>query len=1027
MKKLSFLLLPLILAMSVHGQDPAKAVIEKQINDSVNANGVRQITGPRLNTVLHSINLLGMDTTQVLNTINAQLGRSVPTLVSGVVPFSQLPSFLDTLYIGTDTLYYSIHHVPFFQVLPSTGGGGGGSDSGFAVLHGALVNTPLAKFVDGSGHRYVQWDSLATNPGAIVTQASRQKLSDSLQAISNALFATKKNAADSAANSSGGYTTQASRQKLSDSLQALIALKKNISDSIANDPGGYTTQASRQKAVDSILAVMNTALALKANIASPTFTGVPAAPTASPGTITTQLATTAFVANAVASSGADSGFSVAYVSVSGQPLAKIIPGGTSKRIIELDTISADPTAAVMQYQLRQVVDSAIGLSTWYPDTTDPHASRLGRADGSGNLVLRGLVDTSTDGSVTIDTTLSNTHTIVHNFHAAGGAGGSLSQSLALGNTAAKRIIDTASVYADSALFRSGLVRGPVQFGTQTYGAPVKTSYGNGASVIEGNGASSSTVTSNMALLTGIHDQTWVNQGQPGTATCAATGSDSSLRNRIHYDCPTFNAATMGFYVISVGDGDVTTDSNFFKSQLVAIIDTIQAHGWPNNRIIVYGPIWSPLSAQAEKMVYDTAARVTCDSMGIGYASVLQTFKHNYPGDIASDSLHPNDIGHRYIYYAVNYYMWADDMVANVLMNQNLTVKGNDTVGGSIVLSGGIQQPTRNVLIPIVAPAETTTGDIAGFNFTPTLNNPTNADSFFVGMINAGSNRQDFDLNHNGNQFFSYHTTGGSTGVMTLLNAVLIGQGVNATTYPHQWEMVNGGNALNTTKIGQGVSSGYEAQFYGTDAVSPSLSIGTLSRSDTTTFTRLFTVWDAAHAVVGQPDVVTAPTYHFQVYLKAGFKDTVALEKVASYTTNLGSSFHRYSHVDKNYVDSSIAASTGGSGGIYLPASSGSTNVATITPDSAVWVRGGNIITVTGAVTIAATSGTSAMSVYLSVPVNSLLSNGHALFGMTTNSSSMQSDGIVKSDGTANKAWFSFANPGATSSVTYYYHYSYQVQ
>jgi len=35
--------------------------------------------------------------------------------------------------------------------------------------------------------------------------------------------------------------------------------------------------------------------ALKANIASPTFTGVPAGPTAAPGTNTTQLATTAFV------------------------------------------------------------------------------------------------------------------------------------------------------------------------------------------------------------------------------------------------------------------------------------------------------------------------------------------------------------------------------------------------------------------------------------------------------------------------------------------------------------------------------------------------------------------------------------------------------------------------------------------------------------------------------------------------------------------------------------------------------------
>lgn len=43
-----------------------------------------------------------------------------------------------------------------------------------------------------------------------------------------------------------------------------------------------------------------TALDLKANLAGPTFTGVPAAPTAAPGTNTTQLSTTAFVAAAIA-------------------------------------------------------------------------------------------------------------------------------------------------------------------------------------------------------------------------------------------------------------------------------------------------------------------------------------------------------------------------------------------------------------------------------------------------------------------------------------------------------------------------------------------------------------------------------------------------------------------------------------------------------------------------------------------------------------------------------------------------------
>jgi hypothetical protein len=48
-----------------------------------------------------------------------------------------------------------------------------------------------------------------------------------------------------------------------------------------------------------------TALNLKANIASPTFTGIPLAPTATAGTSTTQLATTSFVTNAVSTSGND--------------------------------------------------------------------------------------------------------------------------------------------------------------------------------------------------------------------------------------------------------------------------------------------------------------------------------------------------------------------------------------------------------------------------------------------------------------------------------------------------------------------------------------------------------------------------------------------------------------------------------------------------------------------------------------------------------------------------------------------------
>lgn len=61
---------------------------------------------------------------------------------------------------------------------------------------------------------------------------------------------------------------------------------------------GVTTWNGRTGAV--VLTAGDVTAAGGAPIASPTFTGVPAAPTASPGTSTTQLATTAFVSQAIA-------------------------------------------------------------------------------------------------------------------------------------------------------------------------------------------------------------------------------------------------------------------------------------------------------------------------------------------------------------------------------------------------------------------------------------------------------------------------------------------------------------------------------------------------------------------------------------------------------------------------------------------------------------------------------------------------------------------------------------------------------
>ena len=88
-------------------------------------------------------------------------------------------------------------------------------------------------------------------------------------------------------------------QNETDSDSAEAALSARI-DTLEADPTTATALAAVQSDVDQNESDADTAIALKADIASPTFTGTPAAPTASAGTNTTQLATTAFVEAAVA-------------------------------------------------------------------------------------------------------------------------------------------------------------------------------------------------------------------------------------------------------------------------------------------------------------------------------------------------------------------------------------------------------------------------------------------------------------------------------------------------------------------------------------------------------------------------------------------------------------------------------------------------------------------------------------------------------------------------------------------------------
>ena len=90
---------------------------------------------------------------------------------------------------------------------------------------------------------------------------------------------------------------------------------------------------------------LDTALAAKAPVASPTFTGTPSAPTATAGTNTTQLATTAFVTAGLGTK-ADTTHTHAWADITGKPT---IPDEAPVAAAQADSTATDVTELVADF------------------------------------------------------------------------------------------------------------------------------------------------------------------------------------------------------------------------------------------------------------------------------------------------------------------------------------------------------------------------------------------------------------------------------------------------------------------------------------------------------------------------------------------------------------------------------------------------------------------------------------------------------------------------------------------------------
>lgn len=117
-------------SLLARAQDANKNALNTAIDDSVRTNGLNKITAATLNAILHRITNGLIDSTQALNTINAQKGltNGIAGLSSGKVPFSQLPPTLDTAYRTDDTTLTFAIHGNFYNII-LRGKSGSGTDT----------------------------------------------------------------------------------------------------------------------------------------------------------------------------------------------------------------------------------------------------------------------------------------------------------------------------------------------------------------------------------------------------------------------------------------------------------------------------------------------------------------------------------------------------------------------------------------------------------------------------------------------------------------------------------------------------------------------------------------------------------------------------------------------------------------------------------------------------------------------------------------------------------------------------------
>ena len=211
----------------------------------------------------------------------------------------------------------------------------------------------------------------------VSTESSRVDLVNSNLTSTNTALRTLISDRLQVANASSTYQTKAVER----------AALANTNSYIASVQSDVDSNEATERAA---LANTNSYIATKANIASPTFTGVPAAPTAAAATNTTQIATTAFVRTEISN------------------LVDSAPS-TLDTLNELAAaLGDDPnfaTTIASTYQTKSVERAALA-------NTNSAISNLNTNLTSTNTAIRGLVSTQTSRIDLVNSNLTSTNTAI---------------------------------------------------------------------------------------------------------------------------------------------------------------------------------------------------------------------------------------------------------------------------------------------------------------------------------------------------------------------------------------------------------------------------------------------------------------------------------------------------------------------------------------------------------------------------------------------------------------------------------------